>query len=280
MLAGKVAVVTGGGGGIGSGISKLMAVEGAKVVVADFGRAAADKTVAEIKAARGAAVASYENIGTMDGAAKTIHAAIDNFGSIDILVNVAGNAMRKDIVELTEADWDNVMSVHIKGHFACSKAAIPHMLKQKSGRIINFASRAAFWGNNLSYATAKAGIMGFTACLARNMKGKGITVNAILPSAVTQSWPGKRSSSGDQMPHYDLPAAEDVAPMVCYLATDDAKDISGRFFYASAGDFCLYTFPLKLSAANVFVRKIGKWNVDELGDVIKPLLDVGSASNT
>ncbi|MBI2958107.1 MAG: SDR family NAD(P)-dependent oxidoreductase, partial [Chloroflexi bacterium] len=150
-LAGKVAVVTGSGRGIGRGIAMLMAEEGARVVVNDpfgdsDGTMVADKAAKEIRDAGGVAAANYDSVATMSGGEGIIGAAIKNFGRIDILVNTAGNFVRKATLDITESEFDALMSVHVKGVFACVKAALPHMVKQKSGRIINFTSRAAFVG--------------------------------------------------------------------------------------------------------------------------------------
>ncbi|MBI2957484.1 MAG: SDR family NAD(P)-dependent oxidoreductase [Chloroflexi bacterium] len=278
-LAGKVAVVTGSGRGIGRGIAKLMAVEGAKVVVNDFGRETdgsftAEKVVEEIKQEGGAAAANHDSVATLAGGESIVKTAIDNFGRIDILVNVAGRPMGKTILELTEDDWDSTLDTHLKGHFACCRAAVPHMMQQKSGRIINFSSRGAFVGKgHLAYATAKAGVMGFTSALAHDLAPFNITVNAILPAAVTQGFPRDLTTRdrSDNMPTLQRPGPDFVAPMVVYLATDAAAGLTDRFFYASAGDICLYTKPFKLSAAPVFIRKSGAWTVDELGEIIPTL---------
>ena len=154
-LSGKVAVVTGAGSGIGIGreVALMMASEGAKVVVNDVsikedGSRGADEVVAIITKAKGTAVPNYDSVATMDGAYNIIRTAISNFGRIDILVNTAANWLLKPTVETTEADWDSVIGVHLKGIFGCTQAAIKEMIKQGSGgRIINFTSNAAFTPN-------------------------------------------------------------------------------------------------------------------------------------
>jgi NAD(P)-dependent dehydrogenase (short-subunit alcohol dehydrogenase family) len=165
-LKGKSAVVTGAGNkvGIGRAVAILMAAEGAKVVVNDIGKdasgkSAADTVVQEITNARGTAVANYDSVATMKGGENIIKTAISSFGKIDILVNCAGNFFPKRIFETTEEEWDQIMAVHLKGHFSTSKAAILEMKKQKSGRIINFSSRGAtVGGGSPVYSVAKAGI--------------------------------------------------------------------------------------------------------------------------
>lgn len=281
-LKGNSAVVTGGGRGMGRGIALALASEGAHVVVNDIasdrdGTNVADKVVAEITKAKGIAVANYDSVATMVGGENIIKTATKNFGRIDILVNCAGNFQFVPTIELTERDWDSIIDVHLKGHLSCTKAAVMEMTKQKSARIINFSSRGAFFGvHNLAYATVKAGIMGFTAMLSRELKEYGITVNAILPSAVTQLFPGDiRPRMGDNMPSILSPQPDFVAPIVVYLATEDAKNITGQFIYVAGGDICIYTEPLQLATAHKFIRKPGKWTPDELGEVVPSMLGLG-----
>jgi NAD(P)-dependent dehydrogenase (short-subunit alcohol dehydrogenase family) len=280
-LDGKVAVITGAGGvrGIGRSLAIMMASEGAKVVVNDFGKASdgawlADKVVAEIEQAKGVAVANYDSVATMAGGESIVKTAIDNFGKIDILVNTAGNSFRKKFSEMTEAEWDSIVSVNVKGTFACTKAAVPYMVQQKSGRIINFASRAGFIlsGNNAAYSTSKAGIIGFTYAISRELKESNITVNAIFPSAFTDLFPNVRGVLSDNMPVANGLDADHVVPIVVYLATDEAKDITARIFYASGGDICIYTTPFKMTEANCLLRKNGQWTLDEIAQTIPPLL--------
>ncbi len=287
-LEGKVAVVTGAGGsrGVGRGIAKAMASEGAKVVVNDIGRRpdgayAADKVVEEIKKAKGVAVANYDSVATMTGGENIIKSAISNFGRIDILVNCAGNFFRTPFLKISEEEWDSIIAVHEKGHFSCSRAAALHMVKQKSGRIINFSSRGAFagrGGGNVAYSTAKAGVIGFTVALSTELKDYNITVNAIFPRAMTDLFPQERrreNYKGDRMPFTSQVDADFVAPIVVYLATDEAKDITGQFIYAGGGDICIYPPPLKEATAHSFIRKTGKWTIEELSGVVHSILGLG-----
>lgn len=283
-LKGKSAVVTGSGsGGIGRAVALALAEEGAKVVVNDIARDAngaslADKVVEEIKKAGGTAVANYDSVATMTGGENIIKTCLTNFGGIDILVNCAGNFMRAGSPEITEKQWDSIIDVHLKGHFSCVKAAMPQMIKQKSGRIINFSSRAACGGGgNLAYSTAKAGILGFTSALSQDLKGYGIAVNAIVPSADTKLFPGMRPRGAyENMPFPLWLEPEYVAPIVAFLATNEAAPITGRFIYACGGDLCIYAAPLKLPGeAHMFIRKLGKWTLDDLSKVMLPTLGLG-----
>jgi NAD(P)-dependent dehydrogenase (short-subunit alcohol dehydrogenase family) len=266
-FAGKVAVITGGGGGIGGAVALDLAAEGAKVVVNDFCKEDADKMVSRIKAAGGIAVANYDTVATMAGGANIVKTAVSNFGHIDILVNTAGFSRRGTIVELTEEGWDAEIAVHLKGHFSCSKAAAVEMIKQKrGGRIINFSSIAGFsFANvpffNVAYSTAKSGIVGFTAKLSGELKDYGITVNAIFPSALTKGFPDPRP--GAEPPEF-------VAPILIYLASDEAKDVTGQYFSASGGNLGIYPRPMQ--ATNMMYCKTGKWTFEELCKIVPTMV--------
>jgi len=279
-LNGMAAVVTGSGSGIGREVALALAAEGAKVVVNDVGKDSGGKSFAEIvakeiKSAGGEAFANNDSVATMAGGENIIRTTTHNFGRIDILVNCAGFSRNAPSAEISEKDWDEIIAVHLKGHFACTQPAIKEMIKQKSGRVINFSSRAGFltaYGGlgSLPYATAKAGIVGFTMLLSAELKQHGITVNGILPSAITKGFPEKRPRFGGG----DLMGPEFVPPIIVYLATPEAKNITGRFFYASAGDVIILNTPMQLSGPNKFIRKTGKWTVDELSQIIPPLLEI------
>jgi NAD(P)-dependent dehydrogenase (short-subunit alcohol dehydrogenase family) len=271
-LAGKVAAITGGGGGIGGAVAMDMAAEGAKIVVNDFGKDEngknyADIVVEAIKKAGGMAVANYDTVATMAGGASIIQTAIKNFGRIDILLNTAGFSRRGPAVDMPEEDWDSVIDVHLKGHFSCSQAAAREMIKQKTGGcIINVSSVAGFGFIDIplfgiSYATAKAGVVGFTGKLSGELKQYGIRVNAIFPNARTRGFPEERP--GAESPDH-------MAPIIVYLATDEAKEITGQLFHIGPGEVGL--FPRPIQGPSILVRKIGKWTVDELGKVVPQMM--------
>ncbi len=287
-LNGKVAVVTGSGGtGIGNAIAKGLAAEGAKVVINDIGtledgKKAADVAVDQIKKDKGIAAANYDSVTTLAGCENLIKTAVDNFGRIDILVNCAGNfKIAPTVADFTEQDWDLTMDLHIKGYFGTIKAAVPQMKKQNTGGcIINFSSGAAFQTGGSSmfpgglpfsfaaYGTAKAAVLGLTTNLSIELKKFGITVNSILPSAVTPLFPGIRQ----RILGGPTGGPEDIAPVVVFLATDRAKEITGKFIYVCAGDVCIFPQPCELPGENIFVRKMDKWTVDELTEVFPPLV--------
>lgn len=263
-LDGKSAVVTGAGRGIGRGIARLLAAEGAGVVVNDIGASLsgeendvsiAQQVVDEIKADGGKAVASTNSITDYDAAEETIHTAIDEWGKLDILVNVAGILRDRMIFNMSEEEWDAVIDVHLKGHFnMCKWASVHFRERREGGRIINFSSTSA-WGTpgQPNYAAAKYGVLGLTASLANSLNRYGVTANAILPYAATRmidSTPraletkeqtGRLPSELAEADDTDPGNPANVAPMVAYLSTDDAQMINGHFFGVSGNTISLYS---------------------------------------
>jgi NAD(P)-dependent dehydrogenase (short-subunit alcohol dehydrogenase family) len=266
-LEGKAAVITGGGNGIGRAVALEMARLGAKVVVADFSKDGADKVVAEIVSKNGVAVANYGNVATAEGAAGIVETATKNFGRLDILVNCAGNFKIRPTVEMTDDEWNSIITVHLTGHFNCTRAAARVMIPQKTGRIINISSPAAGMGlpphsPSVAYCAAKAGILGLTTANAVEFEPYGITVNAILPSADTKLFPGWTGPIGG-LPGTELVDPEYIAPIMAYLATDQAQSITGRYIFARGEDVCVFARPLQVSSA-VLLRGRGKWTIEEL----------------
>ena len=248
-LDGKVAVVTGSGRGIGRGIALLYATEGAKVIVNDPGVAVdgsghdegpAAQVVNEIKEAGGEATANFDSVAEFTGGENIIRQAVDTYGRIDILVNPAGILRDRMVFNMTHQEWDDVIAVHLKGHFNTIKPASVLMRQQRYGRIINFSSSSGLIGNTgqANYGAAKAGIGGMTRVLARDLGRYGVTVNSISPGAatrMTQSVPdaarelrsqaGISSLSSEQVSQFTRREPEDVAPMAVFLASDDAWNI-------------------------------------------------------
>jgi len=300
-LKGKVAVVTGAGRGIGRCHALALAAEGAKVVVNDLGGAAdgtgadkspANEVVAEIKKMGGKAVANYDTVATMEGGERIIKTAIDTFGRIDILVNNAGVLRDRMTFNMTEEEWDTVISVHLKGHFTCTKFACIAMRQQRSGRIINTSSAAGL-GNmgQANYSAAKEGIIGFTRTVARDMGRYGVTCNAIRPGAATRltltpelkaAWEkrmatgiqtsiGSRSRTVEALVTSELPPPEAISPFVVFLCTDEAANINGCNFDVRGGELHLYSDPQPIRS----IYKKGIWTVDELCELVPKSLAAG-----
>ncbi len=263
ILQDKVAVVTGGGNGIGREVSKLFGQEGAKVVVNDLGvsldgsggsQSAADAVVKEITDAGGTAVANHESVATPEGGQSIVQTALDNFGKLGIVVHVAGILRDRMLFNMSIEEWDAVINVHLRGAFCVIRPAAALMRAQKSGRIISFSSGSAA-GNSgqANYSAAKAGILGLTRTGAKDLSKYGVTVNAIWPSAATRmtaSIPeaaevlrterGLRRTTGARPQIRD---PQHVAPMVAYLASDLAQDITGQTFAIGGERLALISNP-------------------------------------
>lgn len=283
-LDGKVALITGGGGGVGRGIALSLARYGATVAINDLNRpvdgtTSAQKVADEITAAGGTAIASYGDITTFDSAETVVQDVVDRLGRIDILVLCAGNFIADFVEDLSEERWNQSLAVHMTGHLAPAKAAIARMRAQgDGGRIITVSSRVAFFGPIPAYAAAKAGVLGITSSLAAGTRQDGITVNCLVPSANTSLFPGDdpnaRAMGG--MPASQSLDAEDIAPLITFLAFPEAEAITGRYFYASGGDICLYSEPLAVrGGSNTFLRTEGRWDPRQLATLVPPLLGLG-----
>ena len=291
LLEGKVALVTGAGRGIGRGHALLLAEEGAKVVVNDFGgkwdgtgeeKTPADEVVNEIKAAGGEAIANYGNVASFTDSKAMVDQAIDTFGQLNILVNNAGILRDKMIFNMTEDEFDSVISVHLKGTFNCSKHACAYWREQHkagnklNGRIINTTSDAGMMGNagQANYGSAKSGIATLTIIMSREMSKYGVTVNAVCPAARTRltvdATPKFAAALGKKPPEskFDEMAPENIAPMVAYLASDAAKRINGQVFgvYGARIDV-KQTWSSKAS-----MSKSERWTPSELVERVPELL--------
>jgi len=244
-VEGKIAVVTGAGQGIGRSIALFLATHGATIVAADIKQELADNVAAEVAALQCAALPCSVNVASLQECEALMKAAVDRFGRIDILVNNAGITRDMVLLRMSEQQWDEVITVNLKGTFNCSKAALRYMFRQKSGRIINIASVTGAMGNpgQANYSASKARVMGFTKAVARESADRGITVNAVAPgfieTAMTASIPKKdRDVLIAQIPSNRLGTPEHVAALVCFLASDHAGYITGQVIHINGG---LYT---------------------------------------
>jgi NAD(P)-dependent dehydrogenase (short-subunit alcohol dehydrogenase family) len=238
LLDGKVAIITGAGGGIGRQHALLFAKEGAKVVVNDLGGdrhgggkggEMADAVVDEIKKAGGDAVANYDSVSTREGADGMLWAALNKFGKIDVLVNNAGVLRDKSFLNMSDTDWNLVFDVHMKGTYYCSQAVCRQLKIQGSGgRIINTTSVSGLMGNfgQANYSAAKAGIYGFTRTLSMEMARAKVTVNAIAPVAFTRMTEDLKMLQA--IPNAkEMLAPDHISPVALFLASDLAADING-----------------------------------------------------
>ena len=242
-FAGKVAVVTGGSRGLGRGIAIELGKRGAKVVVNYNANAdAAHEVVQLIKDAGSDALAVQSDVSQYDAAQSLIKAATQFGGRLDILVNNAGTTRDMLLVMMPESDWDLVIKTNLKSAYNCSKAALRPMMRQTSGRIVNIASVAGLAGNpgQTNYSASKAGLIGFTKSLAREIGGRNITVNAVAPGFVptdlTSSLPKNLLDEAIKMtPLGRLGTTEDVAYAVVFLASEDASFITGQVLSVDGG---------------------------------------------
>ena len=276
-LDGRVAIVTGAGRGIGRSVALLLAARGASVVVNDLGVALdgsgtdaspAEQVVKEITEAGGQAAASGADIADHVAAEGLIRGAIEEFGRLDIVVNVAGILRDRMIFNMAEQEWDDVIRVHLKGTFNTSKFAAAHWrsLREETAqnRIINFTSVSGLHGapGQPNYAAAKMGIVGLTMSCANSLAKYGVTANAISPGAATRmtaSVPDERRRGGLPTEN-DERSPDNVAPIVAYLASEQSGWITGRVIHSSGYEVSLYNNPQPIS------RIVGReaWDVDAL----------------
>jgi NAD(P)-dependent dehydrogenase (short-subunit alcohol dehydrogenase family) len=287
LLDGKTALVTGAGRGIGRGIALAMAKAGAKVVVNDLGtslsgegaeQVPANQVVDEILTGGGTAIANNGSVSDYDQAAAMVEQVVNTYGRIDILVNVAGILRDRMLFNMTEAEWDAVIAVHLKGTFNCTRAASVHMRQQHGGRVISMSSVSALGSpGQPNYAAAKAGIIGFTWSTATAMGRYGVTANAIMPSGATRmidstprgrevfeqtgKWPSEQAVGTERDP-------DNVAPLAVYLASDRAANVNGQVFHS-------YGYGYSILQQPTAVRRVvasSRWDPDELAAIFDETL--------
>ncbi len=282
-LAGKVAIVTGSGRGIGAAHAMALAMHGAKVVVNDPGvnrdgtgtSNVADETVAAIKKAGGEAVANYDSVMTPEGGEAIVKCAVEKLGGLHILVNNAGFLRDKSSWSMAPEDFDAVVKVHLYGHFNCIRPAAAIMRQQKWGRIINTSSEAGAIGNfgQANYASAKEGIVGLTRVLARELGKYGVTSNAIRPQAATRmtmtedvlaniaKLGGLKDAKEAEKVFMSTASPEFISPIIIFLCSEEAANVNGRVFLVGGGKFGLYNEPDVVAS----VEKAAQvWDTEEL----------------
>lgn len=243
LLDGKVAIVTGASRGIGRSVAISLAKAGAKVVINYAGNtAAAEEVKSIIEAAGGQGILVQADVANEDAVAAMVKQTVDTFGRIDILVNNAGITRDNLLMRMKEGDWDDVMNTNLKGIFTCTKAISRVMMKQKYGRIINMTSVVGQTGNagQSNYAAAKAGVIGFTKSMAKELASRGITVNAVAPGFINTDMTAVLSDQVKdelvtKIPLGRLGSPEDIAAAVLFLVADSANYITGQTLNVDGG---------------------------------------------
>ncbi|HWC84317.1 MAG TPA: SDR family oxidoreductase [Pseudonocardiaceae bacterium] len=284
LCAGRAVIVTGAGRGIGRAHALAFAAEGASVVVNDVDAGVVNEVVARITGDGGKAVANTSDVADWAGARALVDTALDSFGRLDVLVNNAGFVRDRMVVSTEEAEWDAVIRVHLKGHFAPLRHAAEHWRAQaKQGapvdaRVINTSSGAGLLGSvgQVNYSAAKAGIAGLTLVAATELARYGVTVNAIAPAARTRM---TEETFADTMAAptdgFDAMAPENVSPLVVWLGSAESVEVTGRVFEVEGG---------QVSVASGWhhgpaVDKGARWAPGELGPVVRDLLAKAPAAD-
>lgn len=269
FLEGKTIAVTGGGRGIGRAVCLAAAAEGANVIVADYGVAAdgsepsseiADGVVKEITDAGGTAMALANDVSTMAGGEGIVQAALDTYGRLDGAVCVAGILRERMLFNMSEEEWDDVVRVHLKGTFTVFRAASAWMRKNGGGSLVSFTSGVWSLGSTAqaNYAAAKGGIVSLTYSAAAGLHRYGVRANAIAPVART------RMSANVPQALAEMGDAEDVAPMVVYLLSDRASEVTGQVYSVVGGKVAVWDQPQEVRA----MYKDGRWSPEEIADLL------------
>ena len=290
-LSGKVAIVTGAGRGIGREHALALAHAGAKIVVNDLGASLAGEgadegpahdVVREIEALGGEAVANGENVADFAGAQRLVEQAVDRFGRLDILVNNAGILRDRMLVNMDEHEWDAVLEVHLKGHFAPTRHAAAYWRERsKAGdelraRVINTSSPSGVFGNvgQANYGAAKAGIVGFTLIAAQELQRYGVTVNALAPNARTRMTEAAFGEIPAPKDNFDPADPGNNSPIVVALCADEAQEITGQVFFVYGGAVNMLR---GWEAGELFSAGESRWDPDALLQELRERLPDGAA---
>ncbi len=282
MLAGKVAVVTGAGGGIGRGIALAMAAAGAKVVVNDIGASlSGDSTSAgpaqqvaeEIIKAGGKAVPNTDSVATRASANNIIQTAIEQVGRIDIVVNTAGNLRDRVFHKMSDEEWTQVIDVHLNGTFYVSRAAANHFREQESGAFVHMTSTSGLIGNfgQANYSAAKLGIAALSKSIALDMARYNVRSNCIAPfawSRMTSSIPANTPEEKARVVKLQKMEASKIAPMAVFLASDAAKDVTAQIFGVRANEIMLFSQPRPVRS----VHMSEGWTPETIAQIAAPAL--------
>ena len=283
LMDGKVTLVTGSGRGIGRAVAMDLAAAGAKVVVNDFGsglhgettdQTPADEVVAEIKAAGGEAVANQGSVAEAADAARMVQDAVESFGRIDAVVNVAGILRDAYFHKMTDEEWKAVVDVHLNGTYNVSRAAMDHFRPQKLGAFVHFTSTSGLVGNagQANYAAAKMGIVGLSRVIAMEGARANVRSNCISPFAWTRMIEAIPVTSDEMADAFDKfrrnASAEHIAPVATYLCTDAAKDVTGNIFGVRGNEIYLMSQPRPIRT----LHKGDGWTPEDLAATVEPAL--------
>ena len=282
MLAGKVAVVTGAGGGIGRGIALAMAAAGAKVVVNDIGASLsgdstsagpAQQVVDEINKAGGKAVPNTDSVATRASANNIIQTAVEQFGRIDIVVNNAGNLRDRVFHKMSDEEWSQVIDVHLNGTFYVSRAAANHFREQESGAFVHMTSTSGLIGNfgQANYSAAKLGIAALSKSIALDMARYNVRSNCIAPfawSRMTSSIPANTPEEKARVLKLQKMEAGKIAPMAVFLASDAAKDVTAQIFGVRANEIMLFSQPRPIRS----VHMSEGWTPETIAEIAAPAM--------
>lgn len=281
ILEGRVAIITGAGGGLGAAHARVMAAEGCAVIVNDINRETASAVVDEIVAAGGRAETNHSDITNYDDSLNAVRQAVDGFGGLHVVVNNAGINRDRMFASMTEEEWDSIMAVHLKGHFCISSHAVHYWRglskagESVAARIINTTSGAGLQGSvgQSNYAAAKAGIAALTLNQAAELARYGITANAIAPAArtgmttaVAEMADRMKQPEDDSFDHY---APENVSSLVAWLASASSGHVSGRVLESEGGRLCICDGWRTTEG----VDKGARWEPAEVGDAVASLLE-------
>jgi len=280
LLADKVVAVTGAGRGVGREIALLCAREGAAVVVNDLGTSGegegadlspAEETVNDIKAAGGRAIVNGASVADPKGAASIVEDAVQHFGRIDAVVNNAGILRDRIWHKLSHEDWNAVIDVHLNGCFNVSKAATPYFREQGSGSFIHFTSTSGLIGNfgQANYSAAKLGIVGLSQSIALDMARAGVRSNCIAPfawSRMTASIPASTPEELERIERMKTMSADKIAPLVAFLASDAAKEVTNQIFGVRKNEIFLFSKPRPIRS----MQKSEGWTAQAIADEMLP----------
>lgn len=283
LMDGKVALVTGAGRGIGRAVAMSLAAAGAKVVVNDFGgdlhgeateQTPAQEVVAEIKSTGGEAVANGGNVASADDAGAMVETAVDAFGGINAVVNVAGILRDSYFHKMAPEQWKAVIDVHLNGTFNVSRAAMEHFRAQESGAYVHFTSTSGLVGNagQANYAAAKMGIVGLSRVIAMEGARFNVRSNCISPFAWTRMIEAIPVTSDDMAEAFDKfrrnASAEQIAPVATYLVSAAAKDVTGNIFGVRGNEIYLMSQPRPIRT----LHKGDGWTPEDLAQTLEPAL--------